>query len=162
MARSVAYRVSGIQGQRNFGSVAARVHEIRAALLRAESGKGNHVGRQLVAGCLPHSKPLLCSVAARGQTLVLQFHPHLWNRIPPDFLPGRNGLVCMFLPRASAQMTANTLQISLHRVLRPYKRFCKHSPYVITEGRLTDHIVTIAILEQTLQDLQRQADRIGG
>ena len=68
----------------------------------------------------------------------------------------------MFLPRASAQMTANTLQISLHRVLRPYKRFCKHSPYVITEGRLTDHIVTIAILEQTLQDLQRQADRIGG
>ena len=92
LARSVAYRVSAIQGLKfrhmdseTTGSVAAGVPEIPAALLRAEDGKGNHVGRQLVTGCLPHSNPLLCSVAATGQTLVLQFHPHLWNRIPPDF-----------------------------------------------------------------------------
>ena len=92
LARSVAYRVSAIQGLKfrhmdseTTGSVAAGVPEIPAALLRAEDGKGNHVGRQLVTGCLPHSNPLLCSVAATGQTLLLQFHPHLWNRIPPDF-----------------------------------------------------------------------------
>ena len=70
LARSVAYRVSAIQGLKfrhmdseTTGSVAAGVPEIPAALLRAEDGKGNHVGRQLVTGCLPHSNPLLCSVA---------------------------------------------------------------------------------------------------
>ena len=53
---------------------------------------------------------------------------------------------CVCSVCASAQMNANTLQILLHPVQRPSKRCCKHLSYVITEGSLTVHVVTVAIL----------------
>ena len=120
------------------GSIAAGVPEIPAALLRAEDSKGKHAGSQFVTGCLPHSNPLLCTVAATGQTLVLQFRPHLWNRILQDFLPGTNGLACMLLPRSRIatvtttlcndirQMFAEAFGLSEDRMKRDFKGICSH------------------------------------
>ena len=175
LARSVAYRVSAIQGLKfrhmdseTTGSVAAGVPEIPAALLRAEDGKGNHVGRQLVTGCLPHSNPLLCSVAATGQTLVLQFHPHLWNRIPPDFSSRdkwfgmhvltafenrncHNMISQTTLCNDIGRMFTEAFGWSEDRVKRDLKGICSHL------GRCTNAADT-----SDANAPDRQADRIGG
>ena len=175
LSRSVAYRVQSSQDLKYrhmkydiAGSVAAGLPEIPALLLCPDDSKENHTGAPEVTGMIPHTNPLLCGVGATGQSIVLQFHRHLWNREPPDFSRRERWFnmhfLCTFENRNShnrisastlssdiSRMFTEALRWSEDRVKRELKGICNHLGRCTNAGETSDANVS-----------DRQGDRIGG